>query len=59
MVLNLAKRGIIPSRRRFGRPEVDIAALLAYRDRVKALGTAKHGLRYPKPQEPPDATATE
>lgn len=56
MVLRLAKRGVIPSRRRFGHPEVDIAALIAYRQYVKSLGTAKHALRYPAPQEAPDAT---
>jgi hypothetical protein len=59
MVLRLAKRGIIPSRRRFGHPEVNMAALIEYRQYVKSLGAAKHALRYPTPQEAPDASPTE
>lgn len=48
--LELARRNIIPSRLRFGRPEIDITALLDYRARTQALGPAKHALRYPAPE---------
>lgn len=50
MVQKLTQQNRIPWRWHYGRREVDLQALIAYRSRMRDLGTAKHALRYPAPE---------